>query len=120
MLIELAKVLRLLLASALAAVIGVQRERAGKPAGLRTHTIICLCVALLTMASIYGFGAVGYTSKVTAGVVAGIGFIGAGVIIRGGEGAIAGLTAADTIWSVAGIGLTAGAGLYRYRRLATP
>ncbi len=109
--IELEMVLRLLLATALGAAIGYQRERAGKPAGLRTHILICVGAAIFTVTSIYGFGAAD-TARVAAGVVAGIGFLGAGAIIRGGEGIVAGLTTAATIWAVAGIGLAAGAGLY--------
>jgi len=109
--IELEMVLRLLLATALGAIIGYQRERAGKPAGLRTHILICVGPAIFTVTSIYGFGAAD-TARVAAGVVAGIGFLGAGAIIRGGEGIVAGLTTAATIWAVAGIGLAAGAGLY--------
>ena len=109
--IELEMVLRLLLATALGAIIGYQRERAGKPAGLRTHILICVGAAIFTVTSIYGFGAAD-TARVAAGVVAGIGFLGAGAIIRGGEGIVAGLTTAATIWAVAGIGLAAGAGLY--------
>ncbi len=105
-------VLRLLLATVLGAIIGYQRERAGKPAGLRTHILICVGAALFTIASIYGFGTSGDAARVAAGVVAGIGFLGAGAIIRGGEGIVAGLTTAATIWAVAGIGLAAGAGLY--------
>lgn len=109
--IEVEMVLRLLLAASLGAIIGYQRERAGKPAGLRTHILICVGAAVFTVASIHGFGAAD-TARVAAGVVAGIGFIGAGAIIRGGEGIVAGLTTAATIWAVAGIGLAAGAGLY--------
>ena len=111
MAIELEMVLRLLLAAALGAIIGYQRERAGKPAGLRTHVLICIGAALFTVTSIYGFGGAD-TARVAAGVVAGIGFLGAGAIIRRGEGVLEGLTTAATIWAVAGIGLAAGAGLY--------
>jgi len=117
--IELEMVLRLLLAAALGAIIGYQRERAGKPAGLRTHILICLGAALFTVASIYGFGAVSDPARIAAGIVAGIGFIGAGAILRSGEGIVAGLTTAATIWAVAGIGLTAGAGLYLISAVAT-
>jgi len=116
---ELEMVLRLLLAAGLGAAIGYQRERAGKPAGLRTHILICLGAALFTVASIYGFGTTSDTARVAAGVVAGIGFIGAGAIIRGGEGIIAGLTTAATIWAVAGVGLAAGAGLYIVSTVST-
>jgi len=112
-------VLRLLLATALGAIIGYQRERAGKQAGLRTHILICVGAALFTIASIYGFGAAGDAARVAAGVVAGIGFLGAGAIIRGGEGIVAGLTTAATMWAVAGIGLAAGAGLYLVSAVTT-
>jgi len=111
--IELEITLRLLLAAALGAIIGYQRERTRKPAGLRTHVLICVGAALFTVASVYGFGAFSDPARVAAGVVAGIGFIGAGAIIRRGEeGVVGGLTTAATIWVVAGIGLAAGAGLY--------
>jgi len=116
--IELEMVLRLLLAVALGAIIGYQRERARKSAGLRTHVLICLGAALFTVTSIYGFGG-DDTARVAAGVVAGIGFLGAGAIIRGGEGIVAGLTTAATIWAVAGIGLAAGAGLYLVSAVTT-
>ena len=116
---EVEIILRLLLAAALGAIICYQRERAKKPAGLRTHVLICIGAALFTVASIYGFGTAGDTARVAAGVVAGVGFLGAGAIIRGGEGIVAGLTTAATIWSVAGIGLAAGAGLYLASAVAT-
>ena len=116
---EVEMVLRLLLATALGAAIGYQRERAGKPAGLRTHILICVGAALFTIASIYGFGTAGDSARVAAGVVAGVGFLGAGAIIRGGEGIVAGLTTASTIWAVAGIGLAAGAGLYLVSAVTT-
>ena len=110
--IELEMILRLLLAAALGAVIGYQRERAGKAAGLRTHILICAGAALFTVVSLYGFGAAADPARVAAGIVAGIGFLGAGAIIRREEGIVEGLTTAATIWAVAAIGLAAGAGLY--------
>ncbi len=116
---EVVMILRLLLAAALGAIIGYQRERAGKPAGLRTHVLICVGAALFTMASIYGFGAGADPARVAAGIVAGIGFIGAGSIIRREEGIVAGLTTAATIWAVAGIGLAAGTGLYLLSAVTT-
>ena len=115
---ELEMVLRLLLATALGAVIGYQRERAGKPAGLRTHVLICAGAALFTIASIYGFGAPADPARVAAGIVAGIGFLGAGAIMRTREH-VAGLTTAATIWIVAAIGLAAGAGLYLVSAVTT-
>lgn len=102
-----------MLAIALGAVIGYQRERASKAAGLRTHTLISLGAAVFTVASIFGFSGAVDPSRVAAGVVAGVGFIGAGVIFRGmrGEG-VAGLTTAASIWASAAVGLAAGAGLW--------
>ena len=117
--IEVEMILRLLLAAALGSIIGYQRERAKKPAGLRTHVLISLGAAIFTIVSIYGFGATDDTARVAAGVVAGVGFLGAGAIIRDGEGIVAGLTTAATIWAVAGIGLAAGAGLYLVSAVAT-
>jgi putative Mg2+ transporter-C (MgtC) family protein len=113
--------LRFLLAAALGAGIGYQRERAGKAAGVRTHVLVSSGAALFTLASIYGFGgAVVDISRVAAGVVVGIGFIGAGVILRGQrEKEVAGLTTAATIWITAAIGLAAGAGMYLLSVIAT-
>ena len=107
-------ILRFLLAVALGAAIGYQRERAGKAAGLRTHMLVSSGAALFTLVSIYGFsGVVVDISRVAAGVVVGIGFIGAGVILRGQrEKEVAGLTTAATIWITAAVGLAAATGMY--------
>jgi putative Mg2+ transporter-C (MgtC) family protein len=114
-------ILRFLLAAGLGAGIGYQRERAGKAAGLRTHILVSSGAALFTLVSIYGFsGAVVDISRVAAGVVVGIGFIGAGVILRGQrEKEVAGLTTAATIWITAAIGLAAGTGMYLISVIAT-
>ena len=109
--LEVEMVLRLLLASALGAAIGFQRERAGKTAGIRTHGLICLCSALFAVVSALAFPDADPT-RIAAGIVAGIGFLGAGAIIRREGGLVGGLTTAATIWVVAGIGLAAGAGMY--------
>jgi putative Mg2+ transporter-C (MgtC) family protein len=114
-------ILRFLLAAGLGAGIGYQRERAGKAAGIRTHILVSSGAALFTLVSIYGFnGAAVDISRVAAGVVAGIGFIGAGVIFRGmrGEG-VAGLTTAASMWAAAAIGLAAGTGMYLLSVIAT-
>ncbi len=108
---ELVMVLRILLAAALGGIIGFQRRHAEKPAGLRDIILICTGSALFTIVSIYGFD-IADPSRVAAGIVTGIGFLGAGAIIRRGEGVIKGLTTAATIWVVAGIGMAAGTGLY--------
>ena len=113
MLPELEIVLRLLLAVALGAVIGFQRERAKKAAGLRTHILISLGAALFTIVSVFGFPGTVDVSRVAAGVVTGIGFIGAGVVIHGTRGEhVVGLTTAASIWITAAVGLAAGAGIY--------
>jgi putative Mg2+ transporter-C (MgtC) family protein len=110
---EVEIILRLLLAAALGAGIGYQRERANKPAGLRTHVLISLGSALFTVVSIFGFGGGVDTARVAAGVVTGIGFIGAGVIFRGMRGDhVVGLTTAASIWATASIGLAVGTGMY--------
>ena len=114
-------ILRFLLAVALGAGIGFQRERSGKVAGVRTHILVSSGAALFTLVSIYGFtGATVDISRVAAGVVVGVGFIGAGVILRGArEEEVAGLTTAATIWVTASIGLAAGAGMYVISVIAT-
>jgi putative Mg2+ transporter-C (MgtC) family protein len=119
MLIKLEMVFRLILALALGAAIGFQRESAGKTAGLRTHVLICVGAALFTITSLYGFGGTADPSRIAAGVVAGVGFIGAGAIIRRGEELIGGLTTAATIWMAAAIGVGAGAGLYLLSAITT-
>ena len=115
---ELEMVLRLLLAAALGAIIGFQRARAGKPAGIRTYSLICVGSALFAVVSALGF--VGADpARIAAGIVAGIGFIGAGAIMRREEGIVEGLTTAATIWVVAGIGLAAGVGMYLIAAVVT-
>lgn len=112
---ELEMALRLLLATGLGALIGYQRERARKPAGLRTHILIALGSALFTVVSVFGFDDTADVARVAAGVVAGIGFIGGGVImhgLRGKEDHVAGLTTAASMWVTAAIGVAAGVGLY--------
>ena len=110
---EVTMVVRIVLAAVLGGAIGLQREKIGKPAGLRTHMLICIGACLFTLVSIYAFQGPADPSRVAAGVVAGIGFIGAGaIILRSHEGYVTGLTAAATIWVVAGIGVAIGSGLY--------
>lgn len=110
--------LRLLLAMVLGGVVGLEREQANHPAGLRTHILVCLGSALLMLLSIYGFSQFVYEENVridparlATAVITGIGFLGAGTIIFTGK-AIAGLTTAASLWVVAAIGLAVGAGFY--------
>jgi len=114
---ELDLALRLLMASGVGALIGYEREHAEKPAGFRTLVLVCLGATLFTIASGYGFGPLSDPSRVAAGIVIGIGFLGAGTIIRGEH--IVGLTTAAAIWTVAAIGLALGAGLYLVAGVAT-
>jgi putative Mg2+ transporter-C (MgtC) family protein len=108
---ELEIILRLLLATFLGAVVGLQREISGKEAGLRTNMLICLGSALFTVLSVYAFPG-SDPSRIAAGIATGLGFIGAGVILHRGGGEVIGLTSAATIWAVAAIGMAAGAGMY--------
>jgi putative Mg2+ transporter-C (MgtC) family protein len=116
---ELEMALRLVLAAALGAIIGYQRERAGKPAGLRTHMLISIGSALFTVASVSGFTGTVDPTRIAAGIVTGIGFLGAGAILHREGGIVAGLTTAATIWVSAAIGLAAGAGLYLISAVTT-
>ena len=105
--------LSLLLAVALGGAIGMERQLAGKPAGLRTNILICVGAALLGDLSVR-MGAVGngigpQPAMIAAQVMSGIGFLGAGTIMKEG-GTVLGLTSAATIWVVAAIGLALGAG----------
>jgi putative Mg2+ transporter-C (MgtC) family protein len=111
--LEIELVLRLLMAAVLGSIIGFQRERAKKPAGLRTLSLISLGAALFTVISMYGFDGGADISRVAANIVTGVGFIGAGVIFHIGRGDIlVGLTTAASVWVVAAIGMAAGAGMY--------
>ena len=103
-------VLRLLLAAVLGGIIGFQREMYGKPAGLRTLALIGVGAGMFGVISLNGF--LGNNADViAAGVVTGVGFLGAGAILHR-HGGVEGLTTAATIWVAAGVGLAAAAGLY--------
>jgi putative Mg2+ transporter-C (MgtC) family protein len=115
--IELAQ--RLLLAAVLGSVLGLEREWRNKDAGLRTNILIAIGSALFTLMSIeLTDGKTGDTSRVAAQIVTGIGFLGAGAIMRTDAG-IQGLTTAATIWVNAAIGVAAGGGEYRLALIAT-
>ncbi|MBI5764774.1 MAG: MgtC/SapB family protein [Planctomycetes bacterium] len=91
------------------AVIGVERGKRQKPAGLRTMMLICLGASIFTQASILMAGIRGDPARIAAQVVTGIGFLGAGAIIHG-RGAVTGFTTAAAIWVVAAIGVVLGSG----------
>ena len=100
--------------------IGFQREKAERPAGLRTHTLVCLGSTVFTLISYMGFSSLYGVdpSRIAAGIVTGIGFIGAGVIFRQGS-LVRGVTTAASIWVVASIGMALGTKLYYLAALAT-
>jgi len=104
--------LRLLLAAGLGALLGVEREYRHKPAGLRTNILISIGAALFTIVSIELTTGGGSGDRVAAQIVTGIGFLGAGAILRHGA-TVQGMTTAATIWVNAAIGMAAGAGLLR-------
>jgi putative Mg2+ transporter-C (MgtC) family protein len=108
--------LKLTMAVVLGGAVGLEREIAGKPAGLRTNILICLGAALITDVSIGiaegpGGARVGDPARLAAQIVSGIGFIGAGTIMQA-RGTVTGLTSAATIWVVAAMGIAVGAGHY--------
>ena len=99
-------VLRLLLAVGLGGLIGFEREAHGRPAGLRTHILVCLGSALFTIVSEAYMGMNSDPSRIAAQIVSGIGFLGAGTIIRQGS-IVRGLTTAASLWTTAAIGMAA-------------
>lgn len=109
-------ILRLILSVFLSSLVGLERQIHRRAAGLRTHILVCLGSCLIMLTSLYVFDI--YKDKapldparIAAGVITGIGFLGAGTIIREREG-IRGLTTAASLWLVAGVGLAVGIGFY--------
>src|SRR5262245_1006451 len=118
---------RLSLAVVLGGAIGFERELRDREAGLRTHMLVCLGSALFTIVSAYGFSEFlasgdpvirADPTRIAAQIVTGIGFLGAGAIIRQGI-SVRGLTTAATLWVAAAIGMAAGAGYYSGAVIAT-
>jgi putative Mg2+ transporter-C (MgtC) family protein len=109
---------RMLLAAALGAVIGLERELRQKEAGLRTNMLITMGSALFTIMSIEMAGPGGDPTRIAAQIVTGIGFLGGGAILHT-KGTIQGLTTAATIWMNAAIGVASGGGRYRLAIVAT-
>jgi putative Mg2+ transporter-C (MgtC) family protein len=103
--------LRMVVAVVLGGIVGIQREQAGKPAGVRTHMLVCLATAVVVLACI-GMGMQhDAQSRVIQGIVTGIGFIGAGSILKlSEERDIQGLTTAAGLWLTAAIGIACGVG----------
>jgi putative Mg2+ transporter-C (MgtC) family protein len=119
--------LRLFVAAGLTGAIGMERELRERAAGLRTHMLVGVGSALFTIVSAYGWDAFGFSTaagvvfdptRIAAQIVTGIGFLGAGAIIRQGL-SVRGLTTAAGLWVVAAIGMAAGAGYYSAALIAT-
>lgn len=110
--------IRLLLAVLIGGIIGLEREAQRRAAGLRTHILVCIGATLITLTSIYmsdkyhGIGQNSDPTRIAAGIVMGIGFLGAGTIIRG-RTSVLGLTTAASLWGVAAIGMALGCGFYK-------
>lgn len=108
-------IIRLLLAMFVGGVLGLERGKQGRAAGMRTHTLVCLGSALASMLGIFSIAKLGYTGdplRIAAQVVSGIGFLGVGTILIKGRFQITGLTTAAGLWCTAAIGLALGAGYY--------
>jgi putative Mg2+ transporter-C (MgtC) family protein len=119
--------LRLVVAAGLTGAIGLERELRERAAGLRTHMLVGVGAALFTIVSAYGWGDFEFSTasgvvfdptRIAAQIVTGIGFLGAGAIIRQGI-TVRGLTTAASLWIVAAIGMAAGAGYYSAALIAT-
>src|SRR3989338_4573184 len=106
--------LRLILAAVFGGLIGIEREIVHKPAGVRTHMLVSLGSALFILLALEAVPPESFpdvTSRIIAGVVTGVGFLGAGTILKS-KIEVHGLTTAATIWAVAGVGLAIGLGYY--------
>ncbi len=124
--------IRLTTAAVLGFALGLERELTNKYAGLRTHILVCLGACVFTLLSIYGFPTfasgdnviveqatgVRDTARIAAQIVTGIGFIGAGTVLRNGP-IVIGLTTAATLWIAASIGMACGAGMYDIAVIST-
>lgn len=107
--------LRLCLAALIGTVLGIEREYNHKPAGTRTHILVCLSACIISMISAYGFNGLGTVSdpaRLMVGILTGIGFIGAGIIWRADSGSVQGITTAAEIFTLSALGIGCGLGLY--------
>ena len=114
---------RLILAAVLSGLVGFERETHGRAAGFRTHILVCVGAALITMVSmyitnIYQGTAQADPSRIAAQIVTGVGFLGAGTILRF-RASVRGLTTAASLWTAAGIGMATGCGFFAGAMFAT-
>lgn len=124
--VEMTMALRLLVAAVLGGIVGIERGSGDRPAGFRTHILVCVGSTLFMLVSIYGFDDIQTASfetrrdsaRIAAQVVSGIGFLGAGTILHEGL-TIRGLTTAASLWIVSAIGLAVGSGMYLIGTVAT-
>ena len=109
-------VIRVALAAIAGALVGIEREKHGHPAGIRTHMMVALGAALTSMIGLFATNELGLSSdplRIGAQVISGVGFLGAGtILLRGGGSRITGLTSAAGLWTAAAIGLAVGMGFY--------
>ncbi len=112
--------LRLLLAILIGGIMGIEREKKNRPAGLRTYMLVCVgsCLIMLTNQYLYQTTGAGDPMRLGAQVISGIGFLGAGTIIVTKRNQIKGLTTAAGLWTAAGIGLALGVGFYEAALIA--
>ena len=129
---DIMMVVRLVLAAILGGIVGIERGSGDRPAGFRTHILVCVGSALFMLVSMYGFdeltpaealhegdlGARRDSARIAAQVVSGIGFLGAGTILHEGL-TIRGLTTAASLWMVSAIGLAVGSGMFFLSTMAT-
>ena len=113
-------VVRLMLAAILGGIVGYERERKARSAGVRTHMLVAVGAALFVLGPLQSGMGISDMSRVVQGIVQGVGFLGAGaIIIRAGDQKVEGLTTAATIWATAGIGVVVGLGLEATAVLST-
>jgi putative Mg2+ transporter-C (MgtC) family protein len=110
--------IKLLLALVCGGIIGWERQIYHKYAGMRTHTLVCIGTALLTALAVDIYGITDMAGRIVAGIITGIGFLGAGMIMNG-KGNVRGLTSAATIWITGVIGIIVGYGYYFLGAVAT-
>ncbi len=108
---EAPMILSVIVAGVLGFCIGLERKFRSKEAGIRTHTVVCIGAALMTVVSLYGFGPEADGARVAAQIVTGVGFLGAGIIVYR-QNEVKGLTTAAGVWTTAGVGMACGANLY--------
>lgn len=113
---EVTTVVRLLLAAICGGLIGFEREMKGRPAGLKTFSLVCMGATLIMVTNEYIFvnvaGSTGDSARMAAQVISGIGFLGAGSIMTTGTNQVKGLTTAAALWVTAAIGIAIGTGFY--------